>query len=73
MNQIKFYRKKAGLTQGGLAEKLGFEQSTISNYENGRRMPELDVCRSLVAVFCDLGIEIGLDDLFPVDQETDAA
>ena len=32
---IKFYRKQLGMTQGQLAEKLHGKKSLVSNYENG--------------------------------------
>ena len=32
-------RKKAGLTQKGLAEKLGVDQSAVSFWETGKRAP----------------------------------
>lgn len=35
MNAIRNARLRLGLTQIGLAEKLGLHQSTISRFENG--------------------------------------
>ncbi|WP_416464002.1 helix-turn-helix domain-containing protein [Sphingomonas sp. VDB2] len=35
MNAIRQARHRLGLTQIGLAEKLGLHQSTISRFENG--------------------------------------
>ena len=53
--KIKALRKTRGLTQIQLAEALGVERASISNYETGRRMPEL----SLIKPLCDeLGITI---------------
>ena len=36
-NRIRQLRKAAGLTQEQLADRTGFAQDRISNYENGRR------------------------------------
>lgn len=40
-NKIKTLRKTRGLTQEQLAEKLGVQRATISNYEIGRRSPHI--------------------------------
>lgn len=39
--KIKTLRKTRGLTQEQLAEKLGVQRATISNYEIGRRSPHI--------------------------------
>lgn len=58
--RIRIYRKKAGLTQDMLAEKLGLSSKYIQYIENGNRNPslkvifkiakilEIDICR----LFC---------------------
>lgn len=46
---LKDLRKKHGLTQGQLAEKLGVSRGAISYYETGGRTPD---CEFLVAA-CD--------------------
>ena len=48
-------RKKKKLTQSELAEKLGVTDRSISNWENGKNMPDLSLFKPL----CDiLGITI---------------
>ena len=48
-------RKRKKLTQAELAEKLGVTDRTISNWENGKNMPDLSLFKPL----CDiLGITI---------------
>lgn len=48
-------RKKKKITQSELAEKLGVTDRTISNWENGKNMPDLSLFKPL----CDiLGISI---------------
>ena len=48
---ISFYRRKNGLTQMQLAEKLNITDRAISKWENGKAMPDssimLDLCNEL--------------------------
>lgn len=60
---IKFYRKQLGLTQGQLAEKLQGKKSLVSNYENGYSTPDIYTLCHLAQIF-----EITLDEL--VEFET---
>ena len=64
MDQVKIgrfiadCRKKEGLTQFQLAEKLGITDRAVSKWENGRTMPDssimLDLCRELKITVNDL-------------------
>lgn len=56
LDQLAALRKKRGLTQAALAEKLGVEQPTIQRWEKGKREPEL---AQLVALAAALGVEPG--------------
>ena len=40
--KVKFYRKRANLTQIQLAELAGVSRSVISNLERGRSIPPID-------------------------------
>ena len=51
-------RKKHKLTQSELAEKLGVTDKSVSNWENGRNMPDLSLFKPL----CDI-LEISINDL----------
>ena len=42
-NAIKLCRTKRGLTQGELAERVGFSVSYLSLIEKGKRTPDLEV------------------------------
>ena len=59
---LKKARKSAGLTQVGLAKKIGTTKSTISLYESGKREPDIvrlkEIAKAL-DVSCDylLGID----------------
>ena len=45
---IQESRKKKGLTQQELGEKLGVSDRTIGNWENGRNMPDLSLLNHCV-------------------------
>ena len=60
-------RKKKGLTQSELAEKLGVTDKSISNWENGRNMPDLSLFKPL----CD-ELDITINELMSgkkIDKE----
>lgn len=48
MNKIKEARKKAGLTQEQMSEKMGIPKRTIQNWENGVTKPPEYVERLVV-------------------------
>ncbi|QIK85827.1 helix-turn-helix transcriptional regulator [Erysipelothrix sp. HDW6B] len=54
--KLKDARKSIGLTQSQLAEKTGFSQNTISNWENGVREPES--IGDLVSIASALGMDV---------------
>ena len=61
-SNIKFYRKKANLTQKELGDLIGKGKSNISMYESSDRLPPIDVlvklCKVLnVSVSTLLGIK----------------
>ena len=54
-------RRRAGLTQAGLADRLGVPQSTIARWEAGRIAPSFEnVVRAVRA--CDLDLSVRLVD-----------
>ncbi|MDC9591673.1 helix-turn-helix transcriptional regulator [Xenorhabdus sp. XENO-10] len=69
MNKIKKIRVELGVTRKRLAEKVGCTPGAIGHYESGRRTPDLAVCRTIIAAFRELGIEITLDEVFPPPTE----
>lgn len=46
MRDIKELRKKAALTQAELAEAVGVTQSTVSQWESGKAVPDTLKLRS---------------------------
>lgn len=50
MTALLEYRKKAGLTQAQLAEKLGVAQGAIANWEAGDRKPNIVMLKKLSVI-----------------------
>lgn len=64
---LYYYRKKRGLTQAKLGEKINYGYTAIANYESGRNEPSFDVLIALANILC-----VTVDDLLGVplsDQE----
>lgn len=59
-DKIKIYRKRKGMTQTELGEKIGVGKSTIANYESGYRTPQQDALFKLADV-----LEVSINLLFP--------
>lgn len=57
---ITKYRKRAKISQGDLADKVGISQSSIANIEAGRQLPPLT---SLYVIATLLDVEVS--DLIP--------
>lgn len=49
---LMFVRKLIGVTQSGLAEKLGVKPNTISNYEKEVTAPDFKILMKLCKLFC---------------------
>ena len=63
-NRIQDLRKEKGLTQQGLAEKLGVSRQTIISLENGKYNPSISLAYKLAKVF---GLTI--EDVFIFDEK----
>jgi putative transcriptional regulator len=61
--RIEMYRKKIGLTQEQLAEKVGVTRQTIISLEQGRYNPSLRLAHDITKVLKQKHIE----DIFEVD------
>ena len=55
---IRFFRKQAGLTQEELAARFGSRKTLISNYEIGRNTPDIYTLVKLADIF-----DITIDEL----------
>lgn len=59
-------RKMNHLSQEELAEKLGVSRQTISKYETGEALPDIEKSRILAELF-----QVSMDDLVNYDRETE--
>lgn len=50
-NRLKQLRKSKGYTQVSLQMQLGIEQSLLSKYENGERIPNVDALIKLADLY----------------------
>lgn len=62
MNRLKQLRKKKRLTLMNLSKELGFPDSTLSQYENGKRQISIEKAKKLAEYFgVTVGYLLGLD------------
>lgn len=72
MDQIKIgyflreMRKRNGLTQEQLAEKLGVSNRSVSRWENGKNMPDFDLVIKLANLY-----EIGIEEILNGERKND--
>ena len=57
-------RKKAGLSQEGVAERLGVSRQTISKWETGETLPDIRQSKRLAALY-----KLTLDELIDFDLD----
>lgn len=62
---FKSLRQSLDLSQEELAQLLSMKQSTLSNYETGKRKPSLSVCYKIIRLMKLKNIVIALEDLRP--------
>lgn len=67
-NKIKMLRKSKRITQFDLAEQLGLNRATISNYEVGRRNPSLPELKRIGEYF---GVGLDYFGVAPTDDVFD--
>lgn len=65
-SSIAKLRKKSDITQDQLAEQLGVSVSAVSQWENGRTMPDI----SAIPVLCHI-FNVTSDELLGIDREKD--
>lgn len=70
---IKFLRKRAGLSQEELAEKIDVSRQSVAKWENGESLPDIIKCRDLAMLFgttIDNLINYSFEDDELTDNET---
>ena len=50
-NNLTYYRERAGLTQGELADKIGISQAAINQLEKGKTNPRPITVKALAKLF----------------------
>lgn len=55
-DRLKTFRKYTGLKQEEFALKIGVEQASISHWENGRNMPDLEAAILILKAFPELNV-----------------
>jgi transcriptional regulator with XRE-family HTH domain len=72
MNNLKQYRKKAGLTQTELAAKVGISHRTLQDYEQGRKPLEGAAALTVLKLARVLGLALlsDVENLIGADTET---
>lgn len=63
-NNIVYYRKKIGLTQSQLAEKLGVKTTTVSTWERGASSPDIETLYDICKIF-----DVSLDEMYGVNTK----
>ena len=48
---LAFYRKRAGLTQAGLAEKINYSDKSVSKWEQGNGIPDVYILLQLAKLY----------------------
>ena len=66
--KLKILRKGRKLSQQELADKLGINRATISNYEIGRRSPHISELKRFSEFF---GVDLGFFGVAPQDEVFD--
>lgn len=64
-NNIVYYRKKSGLTQSQLAEKIGVKTTSVSSWERGANSPDIETLYAICRIF-----DVSLDEMYGVTTET---
>ena len=62
-DRIKYYRAKRGIEQKALADQLGVTGNSISNWENGRSRPDVNLLPTIAKA-----LGISLYDLYGIDD-----
>jgi transcriptional regulator with XRE-family HTH domain len=52
MNALEFYRKRAGLTQEAVAERLKINRSAVAKWETGKAFPSSKRLPEIAALYC---------------------
>ncbi|MEE0913119.1 MAG: helix-turn-helix domain-containing protein [Ruminococcus sp.] len=71
---LKYLRKKFGLSQEDLAEKIEVTRQSIAKWENGETLPDIIKCRELANLFettIDNLINFSFENEVPIESENE--
>lgn len=71
-DRLREARKRSGLTQMQIAEKLGITAQSYSQYETGKRRPKEETRKRIADALGVLPGDLLQDGLYPTSQEIDA-
>ncbi len=63
-NNLFKAKKRSGLSQEEVAEKLGVSRQTVSKWENGETLPDFLQSKKLSSLY-----HMAIDDFFDLDSE----
>lgn len=66
--KLKVLRKKKGLTQQQIADKIGVNRGSYSNWEKGKREPSFENLSMLACIF-DVSIDFLLSEYLEISKE----
>ena len=67
---LREYRVNNQMSQEDLARKLGTTKQVISNYENGKHTPKINVAANIAdALGVSLGKMLGVDPMPPLEEQ----
>ena len=49
--RLRYFRKSSGFTQNNIAEALGVDRSTYTNYENDKTLPDAKMCATIANIY----------------------
>lgn len=67
--KLKVLRKKKGLTQQQIADEIGVNRGSYSNWEKGKREPNFEKLSMLACIF-DVSIDFLLSEYLEISKET---
>lgn len=71
-DRLRETRKRSGLTQMQIAEKLGITAQSYSQYETGKRQPKAETLKRIANALSVLPGDLLQDGFYPTSEEIDA-
>lgn len=71
-NRIRIARKRVGMTQDELGAAIGIGKSSISEWESGKRSPDVEKMREIASILNTTSAYLigDINDLVPIQSET---